>query len=64
LVNAVVLAGVAQGTGPPLRPQGSLSRSLSRRPAAAPDPGASAAPGQRNQGQARACPQPGTTALV
>jgi hypothetical protein len=35
----ILLARAAQATGPPLRPQGSLPRSLTRRPTAALDPG-------------------------
>jgi hypothetical protein len=39
----------AQATGLPVRPQGSLPRSHARRPAAAPDPRASAAPGRKRR---------------
>jgi hypothetical protein len=46
----------AQHTGPPLPPQGSLRDRLRRRPSAALDPGASAAPSDSIIGQARACP--------
>ncbi len=41
--------------GPHLQPQGSLTRSLPRRPPAALDPGASATPTGAQRGQASAC---------
>src|SRR5712692_8834342 len=47
--------GAAHGTGPPLRPQG-CSASLSRRPAAGLDPGASAAPGRQEPRARRSLP--------
>ena len=46
----------AQVTGPPLQPQGSLTRSLPRRPAAALDPGDLYGPWQAHRGQAQGLP--------
>ena len=47
----------AQVTGPPLQPQGSLTRSLPRRPTAALDPGDLYGPWQTHTaGRPKACP--------
>jgi len=47
----------AQATGPPLQPQGSLTRSLTRRPPAALDPGDLYGPWQAHTaGRPNACP--------
>jgi hypothetical protein len=49
--------GAAQATGPPLQPQGSLTRSLTRRPPAALDPGDLYGPWQTHTaGRPNACP--------
>ena len=45
-----------QDRRPPLRPQGCFASRCARRPAAAPDPGASAGRRGRQSGQATACP--------
>jgi hypothetical protein len=48
----------AQVTGPPLQPQGSLTRSLPRRPTAALDPGDHYGPWQTHTAdRPKACPQ-------
>jgi hypothetical protein len=48
-----------QDRRPPLRPQGCFASRCARRPAAAPDPGASAGRRGRQSGQATACPSHG-----
>ena len=47
----------AQGTGPPLRPQGCSASRCARQPCGLPlTPETAAAPGARKSGQAQACP--------
>ena len=48
----------AQGTGPPLRPQGCSASRCARQPCGLPlTPETAAAPGARKSGQAQACPR-------
>jgi hypothetical protein len=60
------LSSLSAATGPPLRPPGSLTRSLREGPTAAPDPGASTAPGRQHRGAGQGLPRQarGTTSAT